>query len=211
MARRDSSRWNHQAANIGLYCIFDIVLRTKAGEVILEKTHIDVLQGPEEGNLPYYIGKAEERRLGLTSFKEQVENLAEEIKNGTRKQPGAPKKAKDAAAVQESRVKLDGKYRTVRFEASKQPSYKRRLRLGKRDDLHGSAPGEIKAYGYAFAGEENWKALQRTPYVMDPMVDGLYVTTAAVAGRFEACKRTASRTSENVRLVRENTGMGGQQ
>ena len=97
------------------------MLRTKAGEVILEKTHIDVLQGPEEGNL-LYIGKAEERRLGLTSFKEQVENLAEEIKNGNRKQPGAPKKAKDAVAVQESRVKLDGKYNTVRFEAGKQPA-----------------------------------------------------------------------------------------
>lgn len=61
------------------YCIADIVLRTKAGEVLLDQTHIDVLQGPESGNL-LYIGKAEERRLGLSSFKEQVKNLADDIK-----------------------------------------------------------------------------------------------------------------------------------
>ena len=31
--------------------------------------------------------------------------------------------------------------------------------------------------------KRNWKAQQKTPYVMDPMVTGVYVTTAAVAGQ----------------------------
>ena len=47
----------------------------------------------------------------------------------------------------------------------------------------GAMPGSVKADGFAFAGEANWKALQKTPYIMDPMVDGVYVTTAAVAGQ----------------------------
>ena len=61
------------------YCVATIVIRTKAGEVVLPETHIDVLQGPESGNL-LYLGQKEELRLGLRSFKKQIEDLAAEIK-----------------------------------------------------------------------------------------------------------------------------------
>ena len=153
-----------------------------AGEVLLDQTHIDVLQGPEVGNL-LYIGKAEERRLGLSSFKDQLEALAGEIKDGKKEQPSAPKRAKGSPCLQSVQIDEEGKLRTVRFEVGQQPAYKRRLQLGVVDDECGAMPGQIKADGYAFAGERNWKALQKTPYVMDPMVEGMYVTTAAVAGQ----------------------------
>ena len=164
------------------YCIADIVLRTKAGKVVLPKTHIDVLQGPENGNL-LYIGQVEEERLGLNSFREQIEALADDIKNGKKEQPSAPKKVKSSPDVKITQLQADGEFRTVRFEAGKQPAYKRRLQMGRSEDECGLQPGNIKADGFAFAGEHNWKALQKTPYVMDPMVQGLYVTTAAVSGQ----------------------------
>ena len=150
--------------------------------MLLDQTHIDVLQGPEAGNL-LYIGKAEERRLGLSSFKEQLKTLAGEIQNGTKPQPSAPKKSKKSPGQYDTQVSVNGKVRSVRFEVGQQPVYKRKLRLGGADDICGALPGSIKADGFAFAGDRNWKAQQKTPYVMDQMVEGLYVTTAAVVGQ----------------------------
>ena len=46
------------------YVIADVVLTTKCGEVVMPRTHIDVLEGPEK-NCLLYIGKAEERRLNV--------------------------------------------------------------------------------------------------------------------------------------------------
>ena len=164
------------------YLIADIVLKTKAGKVLLPKTHIDILQGPEDGDL-LYVGQLEEQRLGLRSFKNQIEALAEEIQAGKREQLGTSKRAKAAKDPQETRMKVGGEYRTVRFEVGHQPAYKRRLRLGSNVDHGGLQPGKIKPDGFAFVGSRNWKAMQKTPYVMDPMVKGIYVTTAAVAGQ----------------------------
>ena len=67
------------------YCVANVVLKTKAGKVLLPQTHIDILQGPEDGNL-LYVGQVEEARLGLRSFKAQIESLASEIQDGKRKQ-----------------------------------------------------------------------------------------------------------------------------
>ena len=47
----------------------------------------------------------------------------------------------------------------------------------------GLQPGKIKADGFVFAGVENWKSLCKTPYVMDPIVQGIYATTAGVSGQ----------------------------
>ena len=52
------------------YSVADVELITRAGTVILPRTHIDVLQGPETSNL-LYLGQAEEKRLKLRSFAEQ--------------------------------------------------------------------------------------------------------------------------------------------
>ena len=164
------------------YLIADIVLRTKAGEVLLPKTHIDILQGPENGQL-LYIGAKEEARLGFTSFKKQIEKLAVDIRDGKKEQPVAPKQKKNTGEVQTKCAGSDGGFRTVRFEAGKQPAYKRRLQMGSSDDTFGRAAGMIKADGFAFAGERNWQAQQKTKYVMDPKVQGIYVTSAAVLGQ----------------------------
>ena len=41
----------------------------------LPQSEIDILKGPEKGNL-LYIGQEEERRLHLKSYKQQLEELA---------------------------------------------------------------------------------------------------------------------------------------
>ena len=63
-----------QDLNTG-YCIADIELVTRAGTVILPRSTIDILQGPEKANL-IYIGEEEEKRLKLRSYKQQLEDLA---------------------------------------------------------------------------------------------------------------------------------------
>ena len=164
------------------YCVADIVLRTKAGKVVLPHSHIDILQGPESGNL-LYMGQAEESRLGLKSYKKQIEELAGKIQRGEKEQLTAEDSSNPANSENKCKVAIGGKVRTVRFEAGKQPVFKRRLRLGATDDEFGHEAGEVKADGYAFVGEQNWLALEKTPYVMDPMCQGVYITTAAVRGQ----------------------------
>ena len=53
----------------------DLVLKTKAGIVNLPKTKIDVIQAPEKNNL-LLLGQQEERRLGLKTYAEQLEEVA---------------------------------------------------------------------------------------------------------------------------------------
>ena len=57
------------------YMICDIMVRTKAGEVVLPKTKVDVLKGPETEHI-LYLGKEEEARLGLRTYAEQLEDVA---------------------------------------------------------------------------------------------------------------------------------------
>ena len=171
-----------QKPMISGYCIADIVLRTKAGDVVLTNTHIDVLQGPEHGNL-LYVGQQEEDRLGLRSFRKQIEDLAANISSGKGTQPAKPKKNLSGKTARTTTVESDGGFKTVRFEPGAQPTYKRRLRLGSTNDQFGHLPGKVKADGFAYVGEKGWKAMEKTRYVMDPMVQGIYVTSAAVQGQ----------------------------
>ena len=164
------------------YCVADVVLKTKAGSVVLPKTHIDVLQGPEVGNM-LYMGQVEEERLGLRSYRSQIEELANDIKEGRKKPPTAPKKALGRHDVRETTLDGGGGPKTVRFEMGQQPVYKRRLRLGHRFDEFGHLPGPVKADGHVFVNEAGWKALRKVPYVMDPMSSSVYVTSAAVYGQ----------------------------
>ena len=50
-------------------------------------------------------------------------------------------------------------------------------------DLYGRQPGKVKADGFAFAGEQNWKAVVKTKYGMDPIVQVIYTTMVAIAGQ----------------------------
>ena len=143
---------------------------------MLPETHIDVLQGPEEGNL-LYLGQVEESRLGLRSFKKQIKDLAEEIQEGKKTQPNAPKKTSLTPATKTTQVDDNGKRVLMQGQ---QAVYKRRLRLGKMEGQFGGTPGAVQADGYAFVGEQNWQALKKTRYVMDLMCQSAYVTTAAV-------------------------------
>ena len=57
------------------YLVADVMVKTRAGEVILPQTKIDVLKGPETKAM-LYLGKEEEARLGLKTYAEQLEDVA---------------------------------------------------------------------------------------------------------------------------------------
>ena len=78
------------------YAVLDIDLVTRAGRVVLARTHIDVLDGPEADNL-LYLGKAEEQRLNLKSFAQQLEQLA---KNQSPSISSAPDKGSKGKMVE---------------------------------------------------------------------------------------------------------------
>ena len=74
------------------YCIDDIELVTKAGPVVLTRSHIDILEGPKKVN-PIYIGEPEEKRIKLRSYAEQIKDLVRRNSGGsTSKKPKAPDK-----------------------------------------------------------------------------------------------------------------------
>ena len=104
------------------YCVTDVVLTTKAGNVVLPRTHIDVLQGPEKGRL-LYIGKAEETRLHLRSFASQLEDVARRSNETNASVHVTSGQTPPKLNVQEKKS-VDGK-KTVSF-ASK-PGFTRRL------------------------------------------------------------------------------------
>ena len=128
------------------YCVADIELVTKAGTVILPRSHIDVLDGPETANL-IYIGEAEEKRLKLRSYAEQLEDLAE---RGRKIKPKAPDKCSKQNCCDIER-KVDagtegsgaGVERRERFKAS-------------------ITSRPVLADGHACIGEHNWQVLNRT-------------------------------------------------
>ena len=129
------------------------------------------------------MGQVEEQRLGLRSYKRQIEELAGDIKAGRKQQPEAGRKASVTEVPTEAKVRDGGSVKTVRFEAGSQPIFKRRLRLGRAEKEHGYLGGSVKADGVAFVSERNWQALESTSYVMDPMSSSIYITTAAVRGQ----------------------------
>ena len=57
------------------FIVCDIMVKTRAGEVLLTATRIDVLNGPES-QVILYLGKEEEARLGLRTYAEQLEDVA---------------------------------------------------------------------------------------------------------------------------------------
>ena len=146
------------------YCVADIELVTKAGTVVLPYSHIDIIEGPEKANL-IYIGEAEEKRLKLRFYAEQIEDLAKKgSENLKRRKPKAPDKC---ACCQDKVNANDGEPR----ETDTSDGYKAAL-LGK----------PVIADGHACVGEHDWKVLKRTPYVLEPMAQECYVTTAALRG-----------------------------
>ena len=136
------------------YVVADVVLTTKCGEVVLPRTHIDVLEGPEKNRL-LYIGQAEEQRLHLRSFATQLEDLARDATNehnpvhvttGQSPDDGVVQKAGDSAGKS-----------TIKFAASKR--YKRRLSVEPREQVEVPATQEVLPDGKLFAGEEHWRVL----------------------------------------------------
>ena len=159
------------------YCVAKVVLSTKAGDVVLPRTHIDVLQGPIKGHL-LYIGKAEEKRLKLRSFASQLEDVA-------RKQSKDVGKAYVTAGGEGSKVKVNTRKSesgeaTVSFK--QEPRFKRRLGVVKERPPTAQPPREIREDGQLFVGGKHWSILQETPYLCEPFAERNYVTTAARDG-----------------------------
>ena len=75
--------------------------------------------------------------------------------------------------------KPDGKS-TISFAASKR--YKRRLSVEPREQIEEPTAQEILPDGKLFAGEEHWRVLQKTDYLVEPKANECYITTQALAG-----------------------------
>ena len=159
------------------YVVANVVLTTKCGEVVLPRTHIDVLEGPEKNKL-LYIGQAEEKRLNLRTFADQLEDLARDAS-----EEGNPVHVTSGQVVEEGVVRKNGSAGgkdTLQLPSSKR--YKRRLSVEEREPIDEPPVEEILPDGKLFAGEEHWRVLQKTDYLADPKADKCYVTTQALAG-----------------------------
>ena len=103
----------------------DVVLTTKCGEVVLPRTYIDVLEGPEKNRL-LYIGQAEEQRLHLRSFATQLEDLARDTTSESNPVHVTTGQSPDAGVVRKAGTPTGRS--TIKLAASKR--YKRRLSVG---------------------------------------------------------------------------------
>ena len=141
------------------YSIVDVELVTRVGKVILARTHVDVIQGPEE-ELLLYVGEAEEKRLKLRSFADQIEDLAKRI--GL-----AAKTKRKSPDFETARVAEAGKcFRQQSTESG--TGY--------------TASGKVvQGDGYAYVGEQDWWSQTQTEYLFEPLAEDCYITTAALA------------------------------
>ena len=132
------------------YCVADVELVTRAGPVILVRNHIDILDGPETSNL-LYIGEAEERRLKLKSYAQQLEELAAK---------------KGLAKKQDKEVCREGcshevKSREVKGSACLGPGEEKTEECSRYKAALSNKP--VVTDGKACVGNHNWKVLRRTP------------------------------------------------
>lgn len=139
-------------------------LVTKAGTVVLPRTHIDVLQGPESSNL-LYLGQVEERRLRLKTFAEQLEEVARRG-NGAREggKVTIPPREREAAGRNWARGE----------------NAKRAKEDGDHDSVNKLK--EVWNEGSCFVGSRGWNSLTYVNYVVEPLAEDCYITTAALPG-----------------------------
>ena len=154
------------------YCVADIELVTRAGPVVLARNHIDILDGPETENL-LYIGEAEERRLKLKSYAQQLEELAKKRGNLKRKKSELDQKVASGAKT---------------FLKPNPDENERGKRAWGKAALN-SKP--VISDGMACLGQHNWKVLRRTPYIFEPLAkECYYITSAALQVSGVSMKRT---------------------
>ena len=173
---------SEQDAIIG-YVIADVELKTPAGKVILERTHVDVLQGPEREFI-LYIGKREEARLNLKSYAQQLEEAAARAEADLIVPPedGAEQKD-DADETRTTRMAEGEKTVEKTFKPAQQPRFKKRLA---RRDPRATSQGEVLNDGQAFVGEGGWDAMREVKYLREPAAEETYVTTAALSEKDES-------------------------
>ena len=157
------------------FCVLDVELITRAGTVVLPRTHIDILEGPESSNL-LYLGQVEERRLSLKTFAEQLEEVARRGSGpGTKRRVWIPPLEKSAEAKQDEAPE-EGCSRGCPCKAKKE-------KVEKKDPP--TKLREVWDEGSCFLGQKGWSSLTYVPYVLEPLADDCYVTTAALFGSEE--------------------------
>ena len=138
--------------------------------MVLPRSRIDILKGPETANL-IYIGEAEEKRLKLRSYATQLEDLAR--KNA--KKANAKFKCASNACGHTDCMHTQQADAEILSDRSNSSSFR-----GKTKAVLTRKP--VIADGHACVGEHNWTVLKRTPFVLKPLANECYVTTAALAG-----------------------------
>ena len=159
------------------YLYAPISLITKAGTVTLSDVRIDIIKGPDESAL-LLLGKAEEGRLGLKSYAQQLEEKA-----------GAEKgKSNSAAATAPPTIPENLPGELTRKEAEhaycNADAGKRRAKSAETasaDDCRTDG-SEFLTDGHAFIGEHNWKAGVETKLYCDESLGWSWVTTGALKG-----------------------------
>ena len=152
-------------------CLADVELVTRAGIVILPRTHIDILQGPEQANL-LYLGKVEEKRLRIKTYAEQLEEVAVKARAEGREARFDPlfeegNSTEDSLRSGDNHAKCQKK-KTALPESP--------LASGTKNQVEVHADGEL------YVGEHNWQTLLKARYVLEPLANACYVTTAALTG-----------------------------
>ena len=167
---------SEQDAIIG-YVVADIELKTPAGKVILERTHVDVLQGPEREFI-LYIGKREEARLNLKSYATQLEEAAARAEADLvippEEEPGEDQAGDNNRTT---KVSKDGKPVEQVFNPAQQPRFKKRLA---RQEKSASSDPKVQGDGQAFVGDSGWAGMREVKYLREPAAEETYVTSAAL-------------------------------
>ena len=146
-------------------------LVTRAGVVILPRTHIDILQGPEKANL-LYLGKVEEKRLQLKTYAEQLEEVAVKARAKGKEARFEPLGEEEEG----TKSFLHNKDAVCKCRATKKVLPEDPLQSGT------ASHSEVHADGELYAGEHNWQTLSKAVYVLEPLANACYVTTAALTG-----------------------------
>ena len=155
--------------------IADIELITAAGRVVLQKTDIDVLKGPEKDFL-LYVGRTEERRLNLRSYAAQLEGVAAKAKSKLVVPPDKPKGR--SSPNKTTKVRASAGNQKYQFKSENRPRVKRRLARGG-DQERVQAP-KIVSDGNVFVGKDGWSSMLEVKYLREPVAQESYVTTAAL-------------------------------
>ena len=127
-----------------------------------------------------YVGQKEEAELKLTSYRDQLTELARKRNAGAKAVKKSLSTHQNPNQTNTTQVSNNGKYSTVVFRPGEQPRFKRKLQRRLKTTADNSP---VQNDGMSHVGKFGWQMQKKVKYVVDPACSGTYVTTAAIAGQ----------------------------